>query len=163
MDYNNKFKSKEELIKHAQDRGVPTEGTRAEITARLVTQDEINAAAEADSAKAQAVAVYATPEEEPNAGPKNADAPEGVMTAERVKAKRVETPKDHTDAAVSEELDGKVLVKMTKRAAKHTHGSYRFTREHPFCLVDKETSELLTEELTGFRRASAREAEEYYG
>lgn len=162
MDYDKEFQYKEDLIRHAEDRGISTEGTRAEITARLVAQDEINAGAEADSAKAQEVASYDKPEDAPQEAAQEASAPEGVMTAERVKAKREAAPKDEASGPESEELDGKVLMKMTKRAAKHTVGNYRFSREHPFCLVDKETAEMLTEDMTGFRRASAREAEEYY-
>lgn len=163
MDYDKEFSNKKELVDYAETRGVSTEGTRAEITERLVAQDEINAAAEKDeAAEAQAVSESDTPSDapaEPEAAPAEGA---GVITSDTVKVKREAAPEEAAPADEAEEVEGKVLVKMTKRASAHTIGPYRFTRVHPFCLVDKETARRLVEDLSGFRRASAAEAEEYY-
>jgi len=59
-------------------------------------------------------------------------------------------------------LDG-VLMKMTRANASYEVRGYKFTREHPFAVVDRKNADWIFENERGFVMATPKEAESYYG
>jgi hypothetical protein len=54
-------------------------------------------------------------------------------------------------------------LKMERENGTYEVYGARFTREHPFVLVDEATAELIVENTEGIRYATPKEAQEYYG
>lgn len=80
-------------------------------------------------------------------------AKDGGGEAEPVQAEPT-TPKIGDDA---------VLLKMTRPNPTYEVGSYRFTQEHPFVLVDPASADWILENTPGFAIASPKEVKAYYG
>lgn len=57
----------------------------------------------------------------------------------------------------------KYLVKMERANVRYDTRGYRFTQEHPYSLVDPKDIDYILETEKGFRMATPRELEEYYG
>lgn len=65
------------------------------------------------------------------------------------------------EAAKAEEPQA--LLKMTRANATFEIRGYRFTKEHPFAVVAESDAEWIVDNVEGFRYATPREAQEYYG
>lgn len=80
-----------------------------------------------------------------------------------------ETPVVEDDAPVApkfspnEDPGEKVTVRMKRSNASFEARGYRFTREHPFALVDEDDAEYLINTLGGFQLATQTEIQKYYG
>lgn len=57
----------------------------------------------------------------------------------------------------------KYLVKMERDNVRYVTRGYNFTKEHPYALVDPEDIDYVLEKEIGFRMATPRELEEFYG
>ena len=57
---------------------------------------------------------------------------------------------------------GTVLMKMVRGNPTFEVRGHRFTKKHPFALVSSDDANYIVENMSGFRIASPREAEEYY-
>jgi hypothetical protein len=55
-----------------------------------------------------------------------------------------------------------VLLKMTRTNRTYEVRGYRFTKEHPYALVDEDDADFLIETVGGFAMATPKEAREYY-
>lgn len=92
----------------------------------------------------------------------------GVVTTEQMQEKPVEEEEPvQTKIIVKEEvpLSSKEewLIKMVRANPLYEVRGYRFTQENPFALVGPEDAEYLLTRETGFRQATPRELQEYYG
>lgn len=56
-----------------------------------------------------------------------------------------------------------VLLKMTRANGTYQVRGYKFTKEHPYLPVDEEDANFILENVDGFKIASPKEAQEYYG
>ena len=56
----------------------------------------------------------------------------------------------------------KVLIKMERANALYEIGKYRFTKTHPYVLVDERDAERIILGEEGFRQATPRELQEFY-
>ena len=59
--------------------------------------------------------------------------------------------------------DDVILVKMERRNIAYELCGVRFTRDHPYALVDTETAQKIFEVGEGFRPATPKELQDYYG
>lgn len=55
-----------------------------------------------------------------------------------------------------------ILIRMQRENPTFEIQGYRFTREHPFALVDEDDVDVIVENNEGFRQATPKEAAEYY-
>ena len=55
-----------------------------------------------------------------------------------------------------------VLLKMTRANGTYEIRGYRFTRENPYLPVDEDSANYILENITGFKIASPRDAQEFY-
>lgn len=60
-------------------------------------------------------------------------------------------------------LPDTVLLKMNRDNPRYDVRGYKFTREHPFALVDSTNAEFIVENVEGFVYATPKEAREFYG
>lgn len=56
-----------------------------------------------------------------------------------------------------------VLVRMTRANYRYDIAGYTFTSEHPFVAMDKDKAQWIFDKEEGFRIATPREVQEYYG
>ena len=59
--------------------------------------------------------------------------------------------------------DPVVLVKMQRMNPTFTFRGYKFTKQHPFVLMNESDADAIMIYETGFSRATVQEAEQYYG
>jgi len=102
----------------------------------------------------------------PDPEPVDEPEPEEVAPVEEptVEVPEVEPEVQQVEEPADAELakdEGLVLVKMTRINRVYEIAGKRFTRSHPFILVDRATADKILEK-DGFREASHKEAEEYY-
>jgi hypothetical protein len=57
----------------------------------------------------------------------------------------------------------KYLVKMERDNVRYVTRGYNFTQEHPYALVEPKDIDYILEKEIGFRMATPRELEEFYG
>lgn len=69
------------------------------------------------------------------------------------------TKKTETKAVKQEDL---VLVKMTRPNFSYEIMGHRFTKEHPFVAMDKETAQAIFDKEEGFVVATPNEVQEFY-
>lgn len=55
------------------------------------------------------------------------------------------------------------LIRMSRANPTFEVRGYKFTKASPFCVVDSEDAEWITDNIEGFRYATPREAQEFYG
>jgi hypothetical protein len=67
------------------------------------------------------------------------------------------------EASVARENGPKDLLKMSRANGTFEVRGYKFTKQHPFGLVDKENAEWIVENIDGFNYATPKEAQAYYG
>ncbi len=60
------------------------------------------------------------------------------------------------------DLDGQVLVKMTRKNPTYETNGHRFTKEHPYVLMSPEEAQEIFDAEEGFVLAGPREVQEYY-
>lgn len=56
-----------------------------------------------------------------------------------------------------------VLLKMDRKNPTFQAFGHKFTREHPYAIVDEDIAQKIIDKFDGFRLASPREAKSYYG
>ena len=59
--------------------------------------------------------------------------------------------------------DQTLLVKMERNNHSYSVGGYTFTQEHPFIAMSESEAQQIFDTQIGFRLATPREAQEYYG
>lgn len=93
---------------------------------------------------------------------------EGVTWAIYKKAKGIEEeekemndtlPKAAPKVVNKEDM---VLVKMTRANYSYEIMGHRFTKEHPFVAMDKDTAQAIFDKEEGFRLATPVEVQEFY-
>lgn len=57
----------------------------------------------------------------------------------------------------------KALLRMSRANPTYEVRGYRFTKDHPFGLVTEEDAEFIVDNVEGFRYATPKEAQAYYG
>lgn len=57
----------------------------------------------------------------------------------------------------------KQLLRMMRENARFDIRGYTFTREHPYGIVNSDDAEWIVQNLEGFRPATPKEIQEYYG
>lgn len=57
----------------------------------------------------------------------------------------------------------KYLIRMERDNVRYDTRGYKFTQEHPYALVDVDDANYILEKEIGFRMATPRELEEFYG
>lgn len=77
--------------------------------------------------------------------------------AEEVKAEAV------AEKAAAKEAEEKVLLKMTRANGTYQVRGVTFRKSHPFALVPESDAEWILENEEGFRTATPREAQDFYG
>lgn len=78
------------------------------------------------------------------------------------KAKKSTTKKTTTNKAPKAKPPKEVLMYMTRQNATFEFFGYRFTREHPFCIVKEDDVDKL-KARGGFHVATPEQLKEYYG
>jgi len=68
-----------------------------------------------------------------------------------------------TAEAPTPNVQEKFLVKMERKNPQYNTRGHKFTQDHPYALVDREVCDYLLEKEDGFRMATPRELEEFYG
>lgn len=82
----------------------------------------------------------------------------------QVAEKDAELKAEKTDAdAKAKAEEAPALLKMTRANSTYEIRGYRFTKEHPFAVVAESDAEWISENIEGFRYATPREAQEFYG
>lgn len=95
-------------------------------------------------------------------------AEEGVTWAIYKKAKGIEEEEEEMNATLPKaqpkvvNKEDMVLVKMTRDNFSYEIRGYRFTKEHPFVAMDKETAQAIFDKEEGFRLATPNEVQEFY-
>jgi hypothetical protein len=87
--------------------------------------------------------------------------PEPVMTREQWLA--LEGVPSMPAARVSLDAVGPVLIKMTRPNFSYEIRGYKFTKQHPYVLVEEDDADYLIETDGGFRLASPKELRDFYG
>jgi hypothetical protein len=59
--------------------------------------------------------------------------------------------------------EAQALLRMMRENATFEIRGYRFTKTHPFAVVAESDAEWITDNVDGFRYATPREAQEFYG
>lgn len=67
-----------------------------------------------------------------------------------------------TAAALPQKVQ-KYLIRMERDNVRYDTRGYKFTQEHPYALVDADDANYILEKEIGFRMATPRELEEFYG
>ena len=65
--------------------------------------------------------------------------------------------------AQAKAVEEQMLLKMTRANPTYEVRGYRFTKVHPFAVVAASDAEWIVDNVEGFRYATPREAQEYYG
>lgn len=74
----------------------------------------------------------------------------------------VQSPVVKTAPPVEDENQRKVLIKMERENGLYEIGKYRFTKTHPYVLVNEDDAERIILHEEGFRQATPRELQEFY-
>jgi len=105
--------------------------------------------------------VFAKPEPEPEVK----EAPENVVTSQAMQEQPVQD--EDIKIVVKEEVPlhskEQWLIKMTRANPLYEVKGVRFTRANPYALVSPDVAEYLLAREEGFRQATPRELEEFYG
>ena len=96
-------------------------------------------------------------------------AEEGVTWSIYQKAKGIEEEEKEMNATVDVKTEKKtvkqedmVLVKMTRQNYTYEIMGHRFTQEHPFVAMDKDTAQAIFDKEEGFVMATPAEVQEFY-
>ena len=95
-------------------------------------------------------------------------AEEGVTWAIYKKAKGIEEEEAEMNAALPKaetktvNKEDMVLVKMTRSNFSYEIRGHRFTKEHPFVAMDKDTAQAIFDKEEGFVLATPKEVQEFY-
>jgi hypothetical protein len=77
--------------------------------------------------------------------------------------KPAEPAKDESVVADPQPEEKQVLLKMERQNRKFETFGVTFTAEHPFAVVSESTANSIFQHYRGFRTATPKEAEDYYG
>lgn len=69
----------------------------------------------------------------------------------------------HTAEAPVPQVKEKYLLKMERKNPQFNIRGHKFTKEHPYALVDRADLDHILDNEKGFRMATPRELEEFYG
>lgn len=95
-------------------------------------------------------------------------AEEGVTWSIYQKAKGIEEEEKEMNATVVKKetktvkQEDMVLVKMTRQNYTYEIMGHRFTKEHPFVAMDKDTAQAIFDKEEGFVMATPAEVQEFY-
>jgi hypothetical protein len=88
--------------------------------------------------------------------------PGAVVTSAAVKGEVPEKKEEIIVAQPAVQATGKYLIKMTRDNTIYETRGYRFTKEHPYALVEPEDASYILEVEDGFRQALPSELADFY-
>lgn len=98
--------------------------------------------------------------------PSNASGGNGVVTSDQVNGTATEQVVPNEEVVIitkeAPKVTEKYLVKMTRQNPLYQVGPYKFTKEHPYALVEGKDLRRLLEDEEGFRQAYPDEIEDFY-
>ncbi len=90
---------------------------------------------------------------------------DNIVTSDSINkpTKRTRAPKSSVSIVSQTNVPAQVLIKMDRENPTYQIRGYTFTGDHPFAIVDSENAEYIVSYVEGFRYATPKEAQEFYG